>query len=81
MNGLSLNEVVIVEDQHEAGGMANTQPLAFDNVFARGGNIEQRIDQVLANAKALENAEGDLVAIAGQHPVITRAKKSIAAFG
>jgi len=32
------------------------------------------------NAKALEAAERDLVAISGQHPVITRAKKSIAAF-
>jgi large subunit ribosomal protein L5 len=32
------------------------------------------------NAKALESAEGDLAAISGQHPVITRAKKSISAF-
>jgi large subunit ribosomal protein L5 len=32
------------------------------------------------NAKALESAEADLAAIAGQHPVITRAKKSISAF-
>jgi len=32
------------------------------------------------NAKALEAAERDLVAISGQHPVITRSKKSIAAF-
>ena len=32
------------------------------------------------NAKALEAAESDLVAISGQHPVTTRAKKSIAAF-
>jgi large subunit ribosomal protein L5 len=28
----------------------------------------------------MEAAEGDLTAISGQHPVITRAKKSIAAF-
>jgi large subunit ribosomal protein L5 len=34
----------------------------------------------LANAKAMEAAEKDLSAIAGQHPVITKAKKSIAAF-
>lgn len=34
----------------------------------------------LANAKAMEAAEKDLTTIAGQHPVITRAKKSIAAF-
>ena len=32
------------------------------------------------NAKALEAAESDLATISGQHPVITRAKKSIAAF-
>ena len=32
------------------------------------------------DAKALESAEKDLTAISGQHPVITRAKKSIAAF-
>lgn len=32
------------------------------------------------NAKALDAAEADLAAISGQHPVITRAKKSIAAF-
>ena len=32
------------------------------------------------DAKALESAEKDLAAISGQHPVITRAKKSIAAF-
>lgn len=38
------------------------------------------VGEAIQNAKALEAAEGDLVAIAGQHPVITRAKKSIAAF-
>jgi len=36
--------------------------------------------EAIQNAKALESAERDLVAISGQHPVITRAKKSIAAF-
>ena len=36
--------------------------------------------EAIQNAKALEAAEGDLVAISGQHPVITRAKKSIASF-
>ena len=38
------------------------------------------LGEAIQNAKALESAEQDLVAIAGQHPVITRAKKSIAAF-
>jgi large subunit ribosomal protein L5 len=36
--------------------------------------------EAIQNAKVLEAAERDLVAISGQHPVITRAKKSIAAF-
>ena len=38
------------------------------------------VGEAVQNAKALESAEGDLTAISGQHPVITRAKKSIAAF-
>ena len=36
--------------------------------------------EAIQNAKALETAERDLVTIAGQHPVITRARRSIAAF-
>ena len=54
-------------------------------------NIMQvpRLDKVVLNiglgeatqdAKALEAAERDLSAISGQHPVTTRAKKSIASF-
>ena len=38
------------------------------------------LGEAIQNAKALEAAEKDLVAISGQHPVITRSKKSIAAF-
>ncbi len=38
------------------------------------------VGEAIANAKSLEAAEQDLVAIAGQHVVTTRAKKSIAAF-
>ena len=38
------------------------------------------VGEAIQNAKALEAAEHDLTAISGQHPVITRAKKSIAAF-
>ncbi|MFH1647318.1 MAG: 50S ribosomal protein L5 [Chloroflexota bacterium] len=38
------------------------------------------LGEAITNAKALEAAEADLVAISGQHPVTTRAKKSIAAF-
>jgi large subunit ribosomal protein L5 len=38
------------------------------------------IGEAIQNAKALEAAEKDLVAISGQHPVVTRARSSIAAF-
>ncbi len=38
------------------------------------------LGEATQNAKALEAAEGDLVAISGQHPIITRAKKSISTF-
>lgn len=36
--------------------------------------------EAISNAKALEAAESDLTAISGQHPVTTRAKRSIASF-
>jgi large subunit ribosomal protein L5 len=38
------------------------------------------LGEAIQNAKALESAETDVSAISGQHPVITRARKSIAAF-
>ena len=38
------------------------------------------LGEAIQNARALEAAEKDLSAISGQHPVITRAKKSIASF-
>ena len=38
------------------------------------------LGEAIANAKALEAGEADLAAISGQHPVITRSKRSIAAF-
>jgi large subunit ribosomal protein L5 len=38
------------------------------------------LGEAIANAKALEAGEADLAAIAGQHPVITRSKRSISAF-
>jgi large subunit ribosomal protein L5 len=63
------------------------------NLMERCGyqNIMQvpRLDKIVLNiglgeavreAKALEAAERDLTAISGQHPVVTRAKKSVAAF-
>ena len=38
------------------------------------------LGEAIQNPKALEAAEEDLATISGQHPVITRAKKSVAAF-
>jgi large subunit ribosomal protein L5 len=38
------------------------------------------LGEAITNPKAMESAEKDLTAIAGQHPVVTRAKKAIAAF-
>ena len=38
------------------------------------------VGEAVSNAKAMEAAEKDLTAIAGQHPVTTRSKKSIANF-
>ncbi len=38
------------------------------------------LGEAIQNARALEAAESDLTAISGQHPVITRAKRSIAQF-
>ena len=38
------------------------------------------VGEAIQNAKAIEGAEADLAAISGQHPVTTRAKKSIANF-
>ncbi len=38
------------------------------------------VGEAIQNAKALESGQSDLTTISGQHPVITRAKKSIAQF-
>lgn len=38
------------------------------------------LGEATSNATSLERASGDLAAIAGQHPVVTRAKRSIAQF-
>ncbi|MEZ5376425.1 MAG: 50S ribosomal protein L5 [Acidimicrobiales bacterium] len=42
--------------------------------------INMGVGEALANSKTLENAANDLALIAGQKPVITRAKKSLASF-
>ena len=42
--------------------------------------INMGVGEAVANVKVLENAVGDMTKIAGQKPVITKAKKSIANF-
>lgn len=42
--------------------------------------INMGIGEAISNAKAIDSAVGDLTKIAGQKPIVTRAKKSIAAF-
>jgi len=38
------------------------------------------VGEAISNQRALEGATNDMTLISGQHPVVTRAKKSIAAF-
>jgi large subunit ribosomal protein L5 len=42
--------------------------------------VNMGIGDAVSNPKALENAVGELAMITGQHPVVTKAKKSIANF-
>ncbi len=42
--------------------------------------VNMSVGEAIVNAKALDAAAAELVAITGQRPVITKAKKSIAAF-
>ncbi len=68
------NEVVMA--LKERGGYANVMEVPrITKVVLNIG-----VGEAITNAKALEGAEKDLIAIAGQHPVTTRAKKSIANF-
>ncbi|MDP6127120.1 MAG: 50S ribosomal protein L5 [Dehalococcoidales bacterium] len=60
----------------ESGGYRNVMEVPrLEKVVLNIG-----VGEAITNAKALEAAENDLGAISGQHPVTTRAKKSIAAF-
>src|SRR5262249_44697395 len=42
--------------------------------------LNMGLGEAISNNKILDSAVGELTAIAGQHPVVTRAKKSIATF-
>ena len=43
-------------------------------------NVNMGLGEAISNAKILDVATEELAAITGQHPVVTKAKKSIAAF-
>lgn len=63
---------------------ALTQKFGYKNVMeipkVEKVIINMGVGEAVGNPKALDAAVGDLTTIAGQKPVVTRAKKSIAAF-
>ncbi len=66
----------IIPKLMKSGGYKNIMQVPhLDKVVLNIG-----LGEATQNVKVLEAAERDLTAISGQHPVITRAKKSIAAF-
>lgn len=60
------------------------QEFKFDNVMrvprVKKVVLNIGLGEATQNPKALESAEKDLATISGQHPVVTRSKRSIAAF-
>jgi large subunit ribosomal protein L5 len=60
------------------------QEFKFQNVMrvprVRKVVLNIGLGEATQNAKALESAEKDMATISGQHPVVTRSKRSIAAF-
>ncbi len=63
---------------------ALTRQFGYKNVMAVPRlvkiNVNMGLGDAIANAKILDTAAEELAAITGQRPVITKAKKSIAAF-
>ncbi len=63
---------------------ALTKQFGYKNVMAVPRmvkiNVNMGLGEAIANAKVLDVATEELAAITGQHPVVTKAKKSIAAF-
>ncbi len=61
-----------------------TKQFGYKNVMAVPKmvkiNVNMGLGEAIANAKVLDVAAEELAAITGQHPVVTKAKKSIAAF-
>ena len=66
----------VVPRMMEAGGFKNVMQVPrLEKIVLNIG-----LGEAITNAKALEAAQADLQTIAGQHAVVTRSKKSIAAF-
>jgi len=66
----------IVPDLMKIGGYKNVMQVPrLEKIVLNIG-----LGEAIQNAKALETTEADLTTISGQHPVITRSKRSIAAF-
>jgi large subunit ribosomal protein L5 len=63
---------------------ALTRQFSYRNVMAVPRlvkiNVNMGLGEAIANAKILDTAAEELAAITGQRPVVTKAKKSIAAF-
>ncbi len=63
---------------------ALVKEFGYDNVMRAPGlqkvTVNIGLGEAVQNAKALDSASADIAAITGQHPVITRSKKSIANF-
>jgi len=63
---------------------ALTKQFGYKNVMAAPKlvkiNVNMGLGEAISNAKILDVASDELSAITGQHPVVTKAKKSIAAF-
>lgn len=72
------------EKYHNEVVPALQKDLGFENVMRvpRLNKVVLNIGlgEAISNSKAIESAEKDITSIAGQHPVITRAKRSIANF-
>ncbi len=56
----------------------------FDNVMrvpkVKKVVLNIGLGEAISNPKAMESAEKDIATISGQHPIVTRSKRSIAAF-
>ena len=68
-------EEVVPELMKEFGYVNVMQAPKLEKIVLNVG-----LGEAISNAKALESAVADMSAITGQRPVVTRAKKSIAAF-